>query len=99
MIRHIVLIEWNDGVDDAVLAALTEGLRELEHQVPSIRAYRHGANLGLPGSTADFVICADFDDLEGFTAYRDHPAHDAFRAEHLAPNARSRTAAQYEITQ
>lgn len=97
MIRHVVLIEWNDGVDDGVIAACTDGLRALEQQIPTLRAYRFGPNLGMPGSTADFVICADFDDLDGFAAYRDHPAHDAFRAEHLAPNARSRTAAQYEI--
>jgi hypothetical protein len=93
----VVLIEWNDDVDEAVVIAFTEGLRTLRSQIPTIRAYAYGPNLGMPGSTADFVICADFDDLDGFVAYRDHPAHDAFRAEHLAPNARSRTAAQYEL--
>jgi hypothetical protein len=97
VIRHLVLIEWNDDVTEDVVAAFEVGLRELRTVIPSIIEYTFGANLGLPGSTADYVICADFDDLDGYLAYRDDPAHERFRREHLLPNARSRTAAQLEI--
>jgi hypothetical protein len=97
VIRHLVLIEWRDDVTEEAVAALEEGLRDLQATIPSIRSYAFGADLDLPGSTADYVICADFDDLDGYLAYRDHPAHEQFRQEHLLPNARSRTAAQLEI--
>ncbi len=98
MLRHVVLLEWNDGVSQKAMAAFTAGLAELPAAIPQVRRYEYGADLGIAGGTADFVICADFDSAEDYLVYRDHPAHQAFKAEHLLPHTHGRSAAQFELS-
>jgi len=47
--------------------------------------------------TGSFAAVADFDDLNSYVAYRDHPAHRAVCEETIAPIRRSRAAIQYEV--
>ena len=48
-------------------------------------------------SQPDFVVVADFDDVEGFLVYRDHPQHQWVIAELIAPFIETRNAVQYEL--
>lgn len=96
-IAHLVQINWVDDMDSERIAAFSAALDKLRTEIPAIRSFRFGPNLGLDGSTSDYVIYAEFDSVADYLTYRDHPAHEAFRAEHLSGSAKSRSAAQLEI--
>ena len=97
MIRHVVIFEWNDDVDDAHVAAVAAGLDRLAATLPTVGEYRHGSDLGLAEGNADYVIVGDFDSLEDYVAYRDHPDHRAFIADLIAGRVKHRSAVQYEV--
>jgi hypothetical protein len=61
-----------------------------------IRAYRFGADAGLNEGNYDFVVTADFDDADGYLAYRDHPDHKKLVSELLAPFVARRAAVQFD---
>ena len=71
-------------------------LSRLPALVPSLRAYRLGADLGVNPGNFDFAVAADFDDVDGYLAYRDHPEHRAIIAEFIQPIVAERAAVQFE---
>ncbi len=96
MFRHVALFVWIDDATDEQKAAVVEGLRALPGTIDSVRDYRIGADAGLAVGNFDFAVVADFDDVDGFVAYRDHPEHQAVLAERIRPILASRAAVQYE---
>lgn len=97
MLRHVVLLRFTDGTDPSAADAVAASLRALPPQIPSIRAYAVGRDLGLAPDNADLVVVADFDDAEGHAEYRDHPAHVAVVDQQISPILASRTAIQFEV--
>lgn len=97
MIRHVAMFKWTAEATDEQKAAVAERLTGLPAEIPEIAAYHFGPDLGLGQDQYDFVVVADFDDLDSFIAYRDHPAHKAAIAESIAPIRAARAAAQYEF--
>ncbi|WP_299482437.1 Dabb family protein [uncultured Roseibium sp.] len=86
MIRHIVLIKFQDGVSEDTIAGLFQELRTIRDQVPGIlditsgrsespekieRGYMHG-----------FVV--DFEDWDALERYQTHPDHKALGAKLVA---------------
>ena len=45
----------------------------------------------------DFVVVADFHDLDDYLVYRDHPMHQAVIAERIRDHIAERAAVQYDI--
>ena len=97
MFRHIVLLRFTDDTTAKDVRALTVALNALPSQIPQIRDYRIGTDLGLAEENAHFAIVADFDDVVGYVAYRDDPEHQRVISKLIRPFLASRTAAQYEI--
>lgn len=97
MIRHVVMFRWNDTVTDSSVAALSAALDALPSQIPELVAYRHGGDLGLAPTNFDYAVAADLASVDDFAVYRDHPAHQAFIAEHIAPHVAERVAVQYSL--
>ena len=96
MIRHVVLFRWTAEATAEQKRRVAEELFRLPALVPSLRDYRLGANLGINPGTFDFAVAADFDDVDGYMAYRDHPAHRAVVTEFIQPIVTERAAVQYE---
>ena len=96
MIRHVVLFRWTPEATAEQKRRVAEELSRLPALVPSLRDYRIGANLGVNPGTFDFAVAADFDDVDGYLAYRDHPAHRAIATEFIQPIVTERAAVQYE---
>ncbi|MBO0807460.1 MAG: Dabb family protein, partial [Actinobacteria bacterium] len=71
-------------------------LRTLPDTIDAIRDYRVGPDAGLNPANRDFAVVADFDDADGYLAYRDHPAHRAMVEQHITPIVAHREAVQYE---
>lgn len=97
MIRHTVMFKWNEDIDAAHIAVVAEALDGLPTAVPEVRAYHHGADIGVNEGNYDYVVVADFDDTEGYLAYRDAPAHVDFVQSMLVGRISDRAAVQYEF--
>jgi len=95
MIRHTVMFRWKPGTIPADIAAVTEGLGGLPAAIREIRDYRFGHDLGVNDGNFDFVVVADFADVDDYVAYRDHPLHRALIAERIAPHVAERAAVQF----
>lgn len=96
MIRHVALFRWVEGVTDEQVAEVVEALEALPGQVPTIRSYAVGPNLGLGPGRWDFAVVASFDDARGYQAYVDHPAHVRVAEELIAPIRADRAHVQIE---
>jgi hypothetical protein len=93
-VRHLVVLRWNADVTSADIAAIDEALAALPEQIPSLRAYHHGTDLGLGEGRWDYGIVAECDDVDGWCAYDQHPAHQRVVVEVLRPHIAERAAVQ-----
>ncbi len=93
--RHVVLFRFHPDADDAAKAAIAAGLGELPAAIPTIRAYRFGADAGVNEGNWDYAVTADFDDEAGYLVYRDHPAHRQVIVDHIAPAISDRASVQF----
>jgi hypothetical protein len=94
--RHVVIFSFADGTTDDQKEAMRGALHRLPEIIPEIRAYRFGDDLGLRDDNFDFAVTADFDDLDSFLVYRDHPDHQKAITEFIAPIVKRRASAQFE---
>ena len=97
MIRHVVLLTFVDTATEAQIQAVEDALSRLPAHLPALKSYVIGRDLSLNDANATFAVTADFDDVDGYIAYRDDPEHRRIIAELIAPILAGRTAAQYEI--
>jgi hypothetical protein len=91
------MLTWNEGTTAAQVAAVGDALGGLPAQIPEIRAYAFGADLGINAGNCDFVVVADFDSVEGYLVYRDHPAHQAVLADVIRPILAARATVQHAL--
>ena len=96
MFRHVVMLRFADDTTDEQKEALRAGLRRLPELIPEITAYRFGDDRGLRDDNFDFVVTADFDSVDNFIVYRDHPDHQKLIDELIAPIMTARAAVQFE---
>jgi hypothetical protein len=97
MFRHVVALTFSDDATDDQIRAVVDGLRGLPAVIPELRSYVVGRDAGLADDNADVVVVADCDDVDGYVAYRDHPAHRQVIAECIAPILVARTAVQHPV--
>jgi hypothetical protein len=95
MFRHVVLFTWTEEATDEQKARVTAELAKLPGAIPEIRAYTLGSDAGVNPGNQEFAIVADFDDVDDYLVYRDHPVHQAAVAEYIKPIVASRAAAQF----
>ena len=96
-IRHCVLLRMREALDPRAVEGLVEALRALPGQIPQIRGYEVGVDLGWRQGNPDVAVVATFDDEAGWRAYVEHPAHVAVVEEHIDPFVAERTSVQFEI--
>lgn len=96
-VRHVVMFTWNPDVPVTHVAEVSAALSELPAVIGEIMAYSFGPDLGIVEGNADYAVVADFADRDAFVAYRNHPAHLQFIADHITGKVASRSAAQFEV--
>jgi len=96
MLRHVALFTWKPDASEVAIRAFSDGLAVLSTQIPEIRSYRFGPDARLGGGNVDFALVADFDDVDAYRRYAEHPAHRHLIAELLMPIVAGRHAVQYE---
>jgi Stress responsive A/B Barrel Domain len=97
MLRHVVLFSWTPEATDEQKERVAAELRKLPALIPSIRALEFGPSAGINPGAFDFGLVADFDDADGYRAYRDHPGHRAVVDTLINPIAARRASTQYEF--
>jgi len=96
-LRHIVTLTFRDDTPSGDVEAIADALRQLPAQIPELRSYVVGVDAGLSEGNASLAVVADFDDVAGWQAYRDHPAHQAVITQQIVPVLASRSAVQHPI--
>jgi hypothetical protein len=96
-IRHVVTFVFKTGTTAEQIAAVTEGLHTLPGRIPEIREYHVGQDAGLNEGNHQYAVVADFDSVDDYLVYRDHPAHGAVIAERIRPILEGRAAVQYVV--
>ena len=94
MIRHVVVLKWNEGVDAQHIAAAKAALDRLPGLIPQVVSFQAGSDLGIMPTNFDFAITAVFASKDDFLAYRDHPAHQEVIQTYTVPHAQ-RLAVQF----
>ncbi|MEV1004241.1 Dabb family protein [Nonomuraea sp. NPDC050202] len=97
MIRHIVLFTWTETATAEQKAAVTAELRKLPGLIPQLRSYTVGADAGLNQGNHEYAVVADFDDVDGYLTYRDHPDHQKVIADYIKPILATRAAVQLSL--
>ena len=98
MIRHVVMFKWNEGIDEAHVAATAAALERLPGLIPQIRSYTLGRDLGVASANFDFAVTGEFESVESFVQYRDHPDHQAVVQTYIAPHISERAAVQFQVS-
>ncbi len=94
--RHVVMFKWADGVPDDHVDRVRRGLNALPVEIKQIRSYVHGSDIGVSEGNFDYALVADFDDVDDFRTYRDHPKHLRFIEELIKGKVTERASVQYE---
>ena len=97
MVRHTVLFCWNEHAKDDDKRRALDELATLPDIVPSVRAFAVGVDVGVNDGNYDFAVTADFDNINGYLAYRDDPAHRAIVSAYILPITARRAAVQFEF--
>jgi len=95
MIRHTVMFRFKESATPEEIASFSNGLSEMVPKIDVIVNYQHGSDLGANEGNFDYVVTADFADLDGYTTYRDHPEHKAVIAR-TSQVIEGRAAVQFE---
>jgi hypothetical protein len=96
-VQHIVLFRFVDGTSDAQIEALAAGLSGLPAQIPELRSYRHGRDIGVADTSWDYGLVAELDSVEDWRTYREHPVHVALIRDLITPITAERAAVQLEL--
>lgn len=95
MIRHVSLFTFAPDATAAQREAVTVALVALSEMIPELRSYHFGPDAGINEGNFDYAVVADFDDVDGYIAYRDHPEHRRVLVEVIAPIIAARSAVQF----
>ncbi|NJP28270.1 Dabb family protein [Microbispora hainanensis] len=97
MFRHVVLLKWTEDATEEQRAEVARRLSTLPDAIPELRSYQIGHDAGVNQGNFSFGVVADFDSVEDYIVYRDHPVHLAVIKECIAPILADRAAVQYEL--
>jgi hypothetical protein len=87
MIRHVVLIRFEAGVEPGRVEGIMSALKAMRG--PGMTGYSIGTDLGLRPGNTDLAIVADFADEESFARYDADAEHNRIRRDLIAPIAAS----------
>ena len=96
MICHIVMFRLKEEFSKEILPEVKKRALFLREEIPFIRKMEvHTGAVGAPEGNYDIALICDFDSIAELDAYRDHPAHLAFRG-YITPLRELRACFDYE---
>jgi Stress responsive A/B Barrel Domain len=95
MLHHVVTFNLKPDAPADLVDRIGEALHALAATLPEMRSLAVGKDLGLREGNASFAITAQFDDVDGFKVYADHPEHIRVIKELIGPNITERHPVQF----
>jgi hypothetical protein len=95
MLHHVVTFNLKPDAPADQVDRISEALHALAATLPEMRSLAIGADLGLREGNSSFAIAAQFDDVDGFTVYADHPEHIRVIKELIGPHITERHPVQF----
>jgi hypothetical protein len=95
MLHHVVTFNLKPDAPADQVDRISEALHALAATLPEMRSLAIGADLGLREGNSSFAIAAQFDDVDGFTVYADHPEHIRVIKELIGPYISARNPVQF----
>ena len=96
-IKHIVLLKWNETVNDAAIADIAQGFQTLSATLPEIQSYQFGEDAGIYDNDYHYALVAEFASEADFKAYVAAEAHQAFMKTAIHPFLDAYTSAQFIV--
>jgi hypothetical protein len=96
-LRHTVLLTFVEGTGAAHIDRIVTALEALPGLVETLAGIEVGRDLAIDARSAHLLIRADFDSVEGWQRYQDHPAHQDVIRELIVPVLASRAAVQHAL--
>jgi hypothetical protein len=75
MITHLAMFRWKEGTTPEQVAAFADALEGLIPDLPMVRSFRHGSDIGSAMNHWDYGVVAEFDSLDDYRAYSSDPRH------------------------
>lgn len=97
MIKHVVLLNWNDQVTDEAITKVSEGFAVLRDEIAEIVSYEFGPDLSIYKGNADYALIATFENQQDLETYSVHPKHLSLLKELTGPILGSYMSAQFEM--
>ena len=97
MFRHVVVFRFTPQTSEEQQQELARQLRTLPGAIEQIKAYHVGLDAGMNPGNYQFAVVADFDSVEDYLVYRDHPVHRDIIGKYVQPIVADRAAVQYEL--
>ena len=94
MIRHLVLFRFKETTTPDDVTHLAATISKLPEMIPEIRRYSFGPDTTGDDGNWDFAVSAEFDDVAGYEAYRDHDGHREIIVGTIRPLIAERAALQ-----
>ncbi len=97
MIRHFVLLKWNQVLSEEQLTTFNAAYAALPKQIPTIRNIAHGPDKQFYPGNYDYVLMLDFDNKADLDEYVASPAHAELLEKIVGPFLEGWAIAQIEI--
>lgn len=97
LLRHAVLLRLRTDVSDEQVQAVLDGLATMPGKMDFIRRYEFGRDVGVLEGNPQVALVADFDSVDDWLAYQDHPDHQRLVKDVIGPLLESMTRVQYEV--
>lgn len=97
LLRHTVLLRFKADATDEQIQAVLDGFATMPQKMDFIRRYEYGRDLGILEGNPNVALVADFDSVDDWQAYQDHPDHQALAKGVIAPILDSMTRVQYQV--
>jgi Stress responsive A/B Barrel Domain len=95
MLHHVVTFNLKPDAPADQVDRIAEAIHALAATLPEVRAVAIGKDLGLREGNSSFAIAAQFDDVDGFKVYADHPEHIRVIKELIGPHITERHPVQF----
>ena len=95
MLHHVVTFQLKADAPADQVERIADAVNALGATLPEVRSMAVGRDLELREGNASFAIAAQFDDVDGFKVYADHPEHIRIIKELIGPFIESRSPVQF----
>jgi hypothetical protein len=95
MLHHVVTFTLKPEAPADQVEQIAAAITALTSTLPEVRSAAVGADLGLREGNASFALAMQFDDVDGFKVYADHPEHIRIITELIGPWISERHPAQF----